>query len=124
MGSRTKTAAISAARSRIAGTPNGRCFPSGFGYVHPPHGKWLIGSAFQLLRQFVQPSLSSIRLDVLEGLAVDSCCSAIGSAAFIGECQDIFPVHLVVQRVESKVGRFLRFFLQPHLQLLNTEWSC
>src|ERR671922_305263 len=31
MGSSTKTAAISAVRSRIAGTPNGRCFPFGFG---------------------------------------------------------------------------------------------
>ena len=71
MGSRTKTAAISAARSRIA-VPLRPLFPVRFGYVHPPHGQWLIGSAFQLLRQFVQPSLSSIRLDVLEGLAVDS----------------------------------------------------
>jgi len=68
------------------------------------------------LRQFVQPSLSSIRLDVLEGLAVDSCCSAIGLAAFIGEGQNIFPVHLVVQRVETNVGRFLRFGVQRRLQ--------
>jgi hypothetical protein len=100
-------------------------------------GHWLIGSAFQLLRQFVQPSLSSIRLDVLEGLAVDSCCSALGFAAFIGECQDIFPVHLVVQRVETKVGRFLRFgmvkdternfwFLIPEagaVKVLHAEWA-
>jgi hypothetical protein len=42
--------------------------------------RWLIGSAFQLLRQFVQPSLFAICLDVLEGLAVDPGCSAIGFA--------------------------------------------
>src|SRR5216683_698585 len=71
MGSRTKTAAISAVRSRIAGTPN-------------------------------------------------SCCSTIGVAAFIGVNQNVLPIHLVVQSIEAKTGRFLRFRVQRRLQLLNT----
>jgi hypothetical protein len=61
MGSRTKTAAISAGRSRIAGTPNGRCFPVRFGYVHPPHGKWLIGSAYASMSSKVWRRLRLLR---------------------------------------------------------------
>jgi len=49
-----------------------------------PHGKWSIRSASQLLRQFVQPSLYSVRLDALESPAVHSRCSAVGLAAFAG----------------------------------------
>src|SRR5437868_2117994 len=117
MGSSTNTAAISAARSRIAGTPNGRCFPSGLGMYTRRTGSGWIGSLLQLLRQFVQPSLFSVRLDVLERLAVDSRRSAIGFAAFIGESQNVLSVPLVIQRIEAKVGRFLRFIVQRRLQL-------
>src|SRR5215469_4856913 len=45
----------------------------------------------------------SIRRDVLEGLAVHSCCSAVGFAAFVGKGQNVFSIHLVVQSVETKV---------------------
>jgi hypothetical protein len=31
-----------------------------------------------------------------------SCCSAVGFAIFIGECQNVFSVHLVVQNIEAK----------------------
>src|SRR5208283_5500653 len=55
---------LTADRSRKSGRP---LFPVRFGYVYPPHGQWLIGSAFQLLRQFVQPSFHAVRLYVLEG---------------------------------------------------------
>ena len=40
----------------------------------------------------------------LESLVVHSCCSAIGLAAFVGIRQNISPIHLVVQRVETKAG--------------------
>src|SRR6266478_1021326 len=66
----------------------------------------------------------SVLLDVLERLAVHACCSAIRFATFIGECQHILSVHLVVQSVEAKIGRSLRFVVQRRLQLLNTKWSC
>ena len=36
------------------------------------------------------------------------------------ECHHVFSVHLVVQRIEAKVRRFLRFGVQRRLQLLNT----
>src|SRR5664279_4940333 len=55
--------------------------PSRLRYEYPPHGKWSITSAFQLLRQFFQPSLCSVRFDVLERLIVYSRSSAIGFAA-------------------------------------------
>src|ERR1700730_1065193 len=103
--------------------PNGLCFPSGLGYVNPSYRKWLIGSTFQLLRQFVQPPFPAVRFDVLECLVIHSRGSAVGLAAFVGVGQNVFPIHLVVQRVETKVGRFLRFCVQRRLQLLNTEWS-
>src|ERR1700719_4121147 len=54
------------------------------GYPHPPYGLRSIRSTFQLLRQFVQPLLHSVLLDVLKRLAIYSCCSAILVAAFIG----------------------------------------
>ena len=70
--------------------------------------------------QFVQPPLDSVRFDVLEPLAVHSGCSTIGLAAFIGVSQNVLPVHLVIQSIETEAGRFLRFRVQRRLQLLNT----
>jgi len=81
-------------------------------------------SALQLLRQFVQPALFSVRLDVLERLIVHSCRSAIGFAARVGECQNVLAVHLVVQGVKAEAGRFLRFVVQRRLQFLNACWGC
>src|SRR5262249_22679296 len=49
---------------------------------------------------------------------------AVRFAAFIGECQNILTVHLVVQGIETEVGRLLRFVVQRSLQLLNTCWGC
>src|SRR5207244_1514008 len=46
------------------------------------------------------PILASIRLDVLERLAVDSRCAAVGFASGISEAQNISTVHLVVQKIE------------------------
>jgi len=71
----------------------------------------------ELLRRFLVliglkvriQSLRPIRLDALEALAIDSRRTAIGLAALVGECQHVFPVHLVVQCIETEAGRFLRF---------------
>src|SRR6516162_9552670 len=54
---------------------------------HPAYRLRLISSTFQLLRQFTQPSLHSVRLDVLELLEVYARCSIIGFAAVVGVCQ-------------------------------------
>src|SRR5205807_9115114 len=99
-------------------------FPVWLGYIHPPYGLRSIRSTSQLLRQFAQPLLHPVLFDVLERLAVYACCSAVRFATFIGKCQHVFSVHLVVQSVEAKVGRSLRFVVQRRLQLLNTKWSC
>jgi len=50
-----------------------------------------------------------VGLDVLEPQVIDSRCAAIGFAAGVSEPQYVLPVHLVVQSVETKVRRFLRF---------------
>ena len=55
------------------------------------------------------PILASIRLDVVERLAVHSSCPAIGFASGIGEAQNIRAVHLVVQKIEPILGFCLRF---------------
>ena len=48
----------------------------------PARGLRLIGLAFQLFRQFIQPPFRTVRIDVFESLV--SCCSAVGLAAFEG----------------------------------------
>jgi hypothetical protein len=97
---------------------------SGWGDRCPPYGLRLIRSASQLLRQFVQPLRHSVPFDVLKRLAIYAGCSAIGFAAFVGENQNVLSVHLVVQSIEAKVGRSLRFVVQRRLQLLNAWGSC
>src|SRR5438105_6472516 len=87
---------------------------------HPSHRLRSIRSPSQLSRQFVQPSPDSVLLDVVELLAVHSRSSAMGLAAFVGEAQNILPVHLVVQSIEPIARRSLRFIVQRLLQLLNT----
>ncbi len=94
------------------------------GHINPPHGLRLIGSTFQLLRQFIQPSFPAVLFDVFESLVVYSRSSTIGLAAFVGIGQNVLPTHLVVHGIETKAGRFLRFCVQRYLQLLNTRWSC
>src|SRR5215472_7003313 len=73
----------------------------GLVYHYPPYRLGLIGSPFQLFRQFVQPSLHTVLLDVLELLTVHSGRSTIRTAAVVGTSQNILPVHLVIQGVES-----------------------
>src|ERR1700686_5441540 len=124
MGSSTRTAAVCATRSLIAGTPNGLCFPSGLG-IHTRRtgcGRYVL--LFSSCVSSSKPLLHPVLFDVLESLAIYSCCAAVGFATFIGECQNVFSVHLVVQNIEAKIGRSLRFVVQRRLQLLNTQWSC
>ena len=62
-------------------------------------------------RQFSQPLLSAIRLDVVELLPVYSRRTSIGFAAQIRKLQHVISMNLVVQRIEPKAGVFLRFHL-------------
>jgi hypothetical protein len=63
----------------------------------------------EFLRQFVQPALLAVRFDVLERLAVDARRPAIDQAAAMGDPQHIGSIDLVVQRIETKARRLLRF---------------
>jgi len=71
--------------SRIA-APLRPLFPSGLGIYTRRTGCVDTFLLFSSLRQFVQPLLHPVLLDVIERLAVYSCCSAIRFATFIGEC--------------------------------------
>ena len=53
---------------------------------------------------FIASQIFWIPLDVLESLFVHSRRSAIGFTAFLGMGQHILPIHLVVYRIETKVG--------------------
>ena len=102
--------------------PSGRCLPSGFRDVNPPHRHAVDTFFSQFLRQFVQPRSRAVRLDVRERLAVDPRCAAVGTAALVGEFQNVSSVHLVVERVEAIAGRSLRFGMQRRLEFLNLFW--
>ena len=52
-------------------------------------------------RQFPEPPLDAIRLDVRKVLAVHTRCALIRAALGPGVCQDVLTVDLVVQRVEA-----------------------
>jgi hypothetical protein len=47
--------------------------------------------------------------DVSNALMIDSGCAAIGFAAGVAERQKVLPVHVVIQGLETKVTRSLRF---------------
>jgi hypothetical protein len=63
------------------------------------------------LRQFAQPPLDPVRLDVRKILAVYPRLTAIAAGQPIGVGEDVFPIDLVVQDVEAKIRRLLRLSL-------------
>jgi hypothetical protein len=89
--------------------------------VHASDRLGTVRSLAEVVRQFVQPSVQAVRLDVLERLAVDPRCAAVATTARVGPLQNVAAVHLVVQRVESIGGRLLRFGVQRHLEFLNRQ---
>jgi hypothetical protein len=60
-------------------------------------------------RQFPQPPLYPIRLDIPEVLTVHTRCALVRATLSIGMRQDVFPEDLVVQGVEPIAGFCLRF---------------
>ena len=68
-----------------------------------------VGFDIRVLAILGVPILASVRLNVLERLAVDPSCAAIGFASGIGEAQNIRAVHLIVQKIEPILGFCLRF---------------
>src|SRR4051794_39458457 len=91
---------------------------------HASHRVRSIRSLLQFGRQFVEPSVAPIRLDVVEGLAVHPRGAVVGAAAQVGELQDVPSIHLVVQPVEPIPRRSLRFGMQRRPESLNLRWRC
>ena len=91
---------------------------------HATHGVRSIRPLPQFGRQFVEPSVAPLRLDVLEGLAIDPRRAVVGAAAQGGEFQDVPSVPLVVQPVEPIPRRSLRFGMPRRLEFRNLRWRC
>jgi hypothetical protein len=98
-------------------------FAVGLRYEHSSDGVRSVRLFLERKRQFTKPPLHAVRLDIREVLAVHARCALVGAA--LGPCmsQNIVAADLVVQRVEAEARLCLRFRVQRHLQLLNTDRS-
>jgi hypothetical protein len=83
----------------------------------------LVGLLPERKRQFTEPPLDPIRLDIRKILAVHTRRALVGAALGIGMRQNIFTADLVAEGVETIAGFSLRFGMQRRLQLLNTSRS-
>ena len=71
-------------------------------------------------RQFAEPALYAIRLNIREVLTVYPRCALVRATLSVGVCQDVLAADLVVQRIEAIAGFCLRFRVQRLLQFLNS----
>jgi hypothetical protein len=110
-------------RSRTVEMPSPE-FAVGLRYEHASDRLRSVGLLPERKRQFGQPPLDPVRLDVRKILAVYARCALVGTALGIGMRQNILAAELVVQSVEAIIGFRLRFRVQRRLQLLNTFRSC
>jgi hypothetical protein len=88
-----------------------------------PDRSRLVGLLPERKRQFTEPPLDPIRLDIRKILAVHTRRALVGAALGIGMRQNIFTADLVAEGVETIAGFSLRFGMQRRLQLLNTSRS-
>ena len=84
-------------------------FAVGLRYEHSSDRVRSVGLLPERKRQFAEPPLHPIRLDIREVLTVHARCALVGAALGIGMRQDILAANLVVQRVEAIAGFCLRF---------------
>jgi hypothetical protein len=84
-------------------------FAVGLRYKHS--SDWLrpVGLLPERKRQFAEPPLGPISLDVRKILAVDPRRALVGAALGIGMRQNVVAADLVVQGVEAITGFCLRF---------------
>ena len=100
--------------------PSGLSLPLAFGMNTLLMGVRSISLLPERKRQFAEPPLHPIRLDVRELLTIHTRCALVGAALGIGMGQDVLAADLVVQGVEAIAGFCLRFRVQRLLQFLNT----
>ena len=98
-------------------------FAVGLRYEHSSDGVRSVSLLPERKRQFAEPPLHPIRLDVREVLTIHTGCALVGAALGIGMGQNILAADLVVQGVEAIAGFCLRFRVQRLLQFLNTLQS-
>ena len=100
-------------RSRIQGIPSGRVLPG-----WPSLGMFTLrrgwGDTFAgVVLPSIRPATSSLSLDPLERHTVHARHSWLARAAVERVLKDVLAVDLVVEGVESVVGRSLRFGVTP-----------
>src|SRR4029434_10072297 len=95
-------------------------FAVGLRYVHSSDGSRSVSLLPDGKRQFAEPPLHPIRLDVRKILTVHTRCALVGAALGVSMRQDVLTADLVVQGVEAITGFCLRFRVQRRLQFLNT----
>jgi len=81
----------------------------GLGDKHSPDRRWSVRLLPERHRQFAEPLLHAVRLDIGKVLTIHTRRPFVGAALGIGMGQDILPIQLVVQRVEAEPGFRLRF---------------
>ena len=79
-------------------------FAVGLRYIDSSDWLWPVSLLPERKRQFSQPSLDPVRLDVRKILAVDPRCALVGAALGIGMRQNVVAADLVVQSVEAVAG--------------------
>jgi len=84
-------------------------FAIGLRYVHSSDWLWPVRLLPERKRQFSQPPLDPVCLDVRKVLAVDPRRALVRAALGIGMRQNVVAADLVVQGVEAIVGLCLRF---------------
>jgi hypothetical protein len=80
-----------------------------FGMNTPSDGVRSVRLLPERKRQFAEPPLHAVRLDIREVLTVCARCALVGAALGPGMGQDVLAADLVVQRVEAVAGFGLRF---------------
>ena len=89
--------------------PKGPELAIGFRNQHSSNGVRSIPLLSERLRQFTQPPLYPIRLDVRELLPIYARRAPIGAALGIDSVKNILAVQLVVQGIEAIARLSLRF---------------
>src|ERR1700741_5385872 len=84
-------------------------FAVGLRYKHSSDWLWPVGLLPERKRQFSQPSLNPVCLDIRKILAVDPRRALVGAALGTGMRQNVVAANLVVQSVETIAGLRLRF---------------
>src|SRR5262249_43689693 len=84
-------------------------FAVGLRYKHSSDWLWPVSLLPERKRQFSQPSLNPVRLDIRKILAVDARRALVGAALGIGMRQNVVAANLVVQSVEAIAGLCLGF---------------